>query len=101
MQGKAALRAGKDALGQDTIRIILNDLAERRWIEVEQVGVHPDYRRQGVARLLLNRILKEIDKTSKLPLELNTWSFNKAASIAFGQLGFIERNVRREWRESR
>ena len=74
---------------------------ERRWIEVEQVGVHPDYRRQGVARVLLNRILKEINTTSKLPLELNTWSFNKAASIAFGKLGFDERNVRREWRETR
>lgn len=74
---------------------------ERRWVEVEQVGVHPNYRRQGVARALLNRILQEVDKNSKLPLELNTWSFNKAASSAFGKLGFVERNVRREWRENR
>ena len=71
---------------------------ERRWHEVDQVGVHPYYRRHGVARSLLRSIVESARADGVSELELNTWTFNDVARNAFERLGFVSRNVRLERR---
>jgi len=71
---------------------------ERRWHEVDQVGVHPNYRRQGVARSLLRYVIESARADGVSDLELNTWTFNEVARNSFERLGFVSRNVRLERR---
>ena len=69
---------------------------ERRWYEVDQVGVDPQYRRRGVGRTLLHQVI-EFAKADGVPdVELNTWTFNELARASFERLGFVSKNVRLE-----
>ena len=69
---------------------------QRRWHEVEQIGVHPEYRRHGIARSLIQHIIDRADAEGVSGVELNTWSFNSSAHLAFERLGFVTKNVRFE-----
>jgi len=71
---------------------------ERRWHEVDQVGVHPSYRRQGVARSLLRYVVESARADGVSDVELSTWTFNEVARNSFERLGFVSRNVRLERR---
>ncbi len=67
---------------------------ERCWREVEQIGVHADYRRHGVARHLLEQIVQSATAAGLAEIELNTWDFNEIAYRSFGRLGFAPKNLR-------
>jgi ribosomal protein S18 acetylase RimI-like enzyme len=67
---------------------------ERRWHEVEQIGVDLAYRRQGIARALLEHIADSAASEGVEEVELNTWSFNVVAHAAFQGLGFSTKNIR-------
>jgi ribosomal protein S18 acetylase RimI-like enzyme len=71
---------------------------QRRWHEVEQIGVLPKYRRHGIARALLRHVIESAAAEGVSEIELNTWSFNKIAHLSFQRLGFITKNVRFERR---
>jgi diamine N-acetyltransferase len=66
----------------------------RRWHEIEQLCVHPDYRRRGVARALVALVVESAVAENVNEIELNTWSFNGPAQRAFQKLGLTVRNVR-------
>jgi ribosomal protein S18 acetylase RimI-like enzyme len=66
----------------------------RRWHEIEQLCVHPSYRRRGVARALVARVVQAAIAENVDEIELNTWSFNEPAQRAFEKLGLTVRNVR-------
>jgi GNAT superfamily N-acetyltransferase len=66
----------------------------RRWHEVEQIGVHPDYMRRGIARALFRRIGEAAMADGVSEIELNTWIFNKVAHLSFERLGFAPKNLR-------
>jgi len=68
---------------------------ERRWREVEQLGVDPGHQRRGVARALLDHIAA-VARAEGAAVELNTWSFNAAARAAFERLGFVAKTIRFE-----
>jgi ribosomal protein S18 acetylase RimI-like enzyme len=61
----------------------------RCWREIEQVGVHPEYRRHGVAAALLDHVAHSAKSDGVATVELNTWMFNDVARAAFERLGFI------------
>jgi ribosomal protein S18 acetylase RimI-like enzyme len=69
---------------------------ERRWYEIDQVGVHPQYRRRGIGRRLLDHIVEFAQADGVPDIELNTWSFNDLARASFERLGFVSRSVRLE-----
>ena len=69
---------------------------ERRWYEIEQVGVRPQYRRRGIGRSLLNHVVEFAKADGVSDIELNTWAFNDRARASFERLGFVSRNVRLE-----
>jgi diamine N-acetyltransferase len=71
---------------------------ERRWYEIDQVGVRPPYRRRGVGRRLLSHVVELAKADGVSDIELNTWTFNDLARAWFERLGFVARNVRLERR---
>ena len=62
-------------------------VAERS-CEIDQLGVLPEARRQGIARALIAHILSEARRAGITTVVLNTWMFNAEARAAFERLGF-------------
>jgi ribosomal protein S18 acetylase RimI-like enzyme len=60
----------------------------RAWREVDQIGVHPDWRRRGIARALLRVVAEDAERDGVGRLLLSSWSFNTGAQEAWRHLGF-------------
>ena len=73
---------------------------ERTWMELDSVGVHRDYRRQGVARALVKAALAHAEGAGIREVELASWAFNEGAHAAFRKLGFVPKIVRFEFSSS-
>jgi len=67
---------------------------ERRWHEIDQIGVRADFQGRGIARHLLQRVADSAAAQGVFELELNTWYFNERAQTAFSKLGFSVKTVR-------
>jgi len=67
---------------------------QRCWHEVDNIGVHPKYRKRGVARALLNHVVRIAAAKGVPEIELNTWSFNQLAHRSFEHVGFLRKNLR-------
>ena len=59
-----------------------------RWCEVHQIGVDPRFRRNGIARLLMDQVVDAATRQGIGEIQLTTWDFNATAKSAFGHLGF-------------
>jgi ribosomal protein S18 acetylase RimI-like enzyme len=66
----------------------------RRFCEIDQIGVAPEFRRRGVARSLVERVLEDARLREIPDVELTSWYFNTEARDAFRALGFTEKVVR-------
>jgi ribosomal protein S18 acetylase RimI-like enzyme len=66
----------------------------RRWLEINEIAVRPQRRRAGVARALVEVVLRAADADEIAEVELSTWMFNSDAQQAFRRLGFTPRIVR-------
>jgi GNAT superfamily N-acetyltransferase len=66
----------------------------RSFYELDQVSVSPRFRRQGVARELVQRVVDDAKARGVPALELSSWSFNSEAHAAFAALGFRPKIVR-------
>jgi len=66
----------------------------RRFLEIDQIGVHPAFRRNGLARALVKRALVQARERGIEQAELVSWSFNTEAHAAFDALGFRPMVVR-------
>jgi len=66
----------------------------RRWLELDQIGVHANARRRGVARALAAEVLALARARGFDRVELATWSFNREAQRAFEALGFAQQRLR-------
>jgi ribosomal protein S18 acetylase RimI-like enzyme len=60
----------------------------RAWREVDQIGVHPNWRRRGIARALLRVVAEDAERDGVDRLLLSSWSFNTVAQEAWRHLGF-------------
>jgi ribosomal protein S18 acetylase RimI-like enzyme len=72
----------------------VQELHARERPEVEQIGVDPAYTRQGIARALFRHITEAAIADGVSEIELNTWTFNRTAQLAFERLGFVAKNLR-------
>lgn len=54
------------------------------------VAVHPDYRRQGIARLLVTELVAALAKKGVSSLALEVRASNAPAISLYEQLGFIQ-----------
>lgn len=68
----------------------------RRWSEVDQIAVDPDFRRRGVARALILAAADQARREGLPTLQMTTWWFNTEARAAMAQLGFRPKVVRFE-----
>ncbi len=66
----------------------------RRFCEVDQIAVSTAFRRRGVARVLVKRVLEDARSRAIFDVELSSWSFNADAHHTFRALGFREKSVR-------
>jgi|SRR5688572_4115840 len=66
----------------------------RRWCEIDQIAVDDKWRRRGIARTLLQRVLAEVRGRGIRDVEMGSWSFNEAAHHAFRRLGFAPQVIR-------
>jgi GNAT superfamily N-acetyltransferase len=68
----------------------------RAWLEVDQLAVDPNYRRQGVGRALVAKAIAYAQEEGISRIEASSWSFNQEAHNLFGHLGFVPRIIRFE-----
>ena len=66
----------------------------RVFCEIDQISVSPEFRKKGLAKALVERVLAEARSSGIQDIELNSWSFNSDAHKAFGALGFLPLIVR-------
>lgn len=66
----------------------------RERLYVHQIGVHPDYRRLGVGRVLMERAAALAVELGMGEVALDTWIFNTGARRFFESLGYAVYNVR-------
>jgi GNAT superfamily N-acetyltransferase len=66
----------------------------RRWCEIDQIGVHPQWQKQGVGKALFDVVLESAARHGISEIELNTWWFNESAQAAFQQWGFSPKTIR-------
>lgn len=55
-------------------------------VRIMNIAVHPDYRQQGIGRVLMNSV---IEKTPKQPVVLMVQEHNTAAQELYSSLGFV------------
>ena len=70
----------------------------RRWCEIDQIAVDPEWRRRGIGRALMAAALAEADKRGLRYVELFSWAFNTDAHTLFRGFGFEPRHLRFERR---
>lgn len=66
----------------------------RRFCELDEIAVRPARRREGVARVMVERVLADARARGVRDAELTCWSFNADAQAAFEALGFRPMTVR-------
>lgn len=66
----------------------------RRFCEVDQIAVSAAFRKRGVARALVERVLEDARSRGIFDVELSSWAFNIDAHDAFRALGFTVKSVR-------
>jgi ribosomal protein S18 acetylase RimI-like enzyme len=65
-----------------------------RFCEIDQIAVSPAFRKSGVARALIERVLEDARLQAITDVELTSWCFNSDAHEAFRALGFTQKIVR-------
>src|SRR6476646_4637306 len=60
----------------------------RRWCEIDQLAVDPNWRRRGIGRALLLNAVSTAQAEGISRVEAASWSFNDGAHAVFGRLGF-------------
>lgn len=66
---------------------------KKKFLEIENIGVIPEYKRKGIGSKLYNALLKEIKKRGFERIYLNCYSQNKEALNFYKQLGFEEIDI--------
>jgi diamine N-acetyltransferase len=66
----------------------------RRWLEIDQIGVHQDHRRRGIGRALVQLALDAAAADGLREVELASWVFNGGAHDTFRRLGFRAKVIR-------
>jgi diamine N-acetyltransferase len=66
----------------------------RRFCEIDQIAIAPGFRKKGLARALVERVLVDARSRGIRDVELNSYCFNSEAHAAFVALGFRRQTVR-------
>lgn len=64
-------------------------------IDIHNIAVHSDYRRRGIARLLLSKVVTEAQRQSVIRVMLEVRRSNLAAQKLYESVGFLSTGVRK------
>lgn len=67
-----------------------------RYLMIDQMSIRPQYRRQGIATALINRIKELAIQNDIDRIELTVWTENRDAAAFYDKLGFTPTVERRE-----
>ena len=65
--------------------------------DMMNIAVHPDYRRQGIARLLVDHLVEELKKRGSHCLTLEVRASNDPARRLYDSMGFIQVGLRKNY----
>ena len=63
-------------------------------LSLDQICVHLDFRRRGVARALLGRVHQQAQELGVSGIQLGIWQFNEASRAFFMGEGFLPKHTR-------
>ena len=66
-------------------------------VQIQNVGVHPDFRRQGVAKMLLHRALEDGAISGATSAQLEVRASNVAAQSLYTSIGFTVAGTRKDY----
>jgi len=64
-------------------------------VDIHNIAVHPDFRRQGVGRLLLEQVVAAARRQERLRVTLDVRSSNAQAQSLYLSFGFVARGLRK------
>ena len=69
---------------------------ERRWWEIDAIGVTAAHRNKGIGTAIIEAILHDASLSEVKDVELASWAFNTGAHRAFARAGFVPKYIRFE-----
>ena len=76
---------------------IYNWQGEADYVKIMNLAVHPDYRRQGLARRLLGRVAEEMEQTGMKRCCAETRASNSAMQRAFDACGYRLNRIEKDY----
>jgi [ribosomal protein S18]-alanine N-acetyltransferase len=64
-------------------------------VDIHNIAVHPDFRRQGIGRLLLEQVVAAARRQDRLRVTLDVRFSNAPAQNLYRSFGFIARGLRK------
>jgi len=64
-------------------------------VDIHNIAVHPDFRRQGIGRLLLEQVVAAARRQERLRVTLDVRFSNAPAQNLYRSFGFITRGLRK------
>lgn len=64
-------------------------------VDIHNLAVHPDYRRQGIGRALLREVIDEARRQGLSRVTLEVRKSNEAAQRLYQSLGFVAQGLRK------
>jgi ribosomal-protein-alanine N-acetyltransferase len=64
-------------------------------VDIHNIAVHPDFRRHGIGRLLLEHVVAAARRQDRLRVTLDVRSSNAPAQNLYRNFGFVTRGVRK------
>lgn len=81
----------------EIIKISENNLMHKKSImNIEILGTHPNFQKQGIGTLLINYLKKYREDYNISTIQLTTWCFNHNALKFYEKHDFLKRNYRLE-----
>jgi len=83
--------------GQGVVRAFIFSAAASDELSIHYVVTHPDFRRRGIASMLIRAIVDIAVKAGARSIFLEVRSKNRAARALYAACGFIEQSVRKKY----
>jgi ribosomal-protein-alanine N-acetyltransferase len=66
-------------------------------VDIHNIAVHPDFRRQGIGRLLLEQVVAAARRQERLRVTLDVRFSNASAQSLYRSFGFVARGLRKAY----
>jgi len=66
-------------------------------VDIHNIAVHPDFRRQGIGRLLLEQVVAVARRQERLRVTLDVRFSNASAQSLYRSFGFVARGLRKAY----